>query len=120
MNILTNAIDAIDESNSKPVLPPSQTNRKQITIRTSVVDRQQVQIAIADNGVGIPQKIQPQIFNPFFTTKPIGKGTGMSMSISYQIVTKKHGGVLECFSTLGKGTEFAIQIPIQQETSKDR
>ncbi|MFB2833208.1 ATP-binding protein [Floridanema evergladense] len=112
MNILTNAIDAVEES--------TPTNHKQITIRTSVIDRQWVQIAIADNGVGIPPEIQPYIFNPFFTTKPIGKGTGMGMSISYQIVTKKHGGKLEFFSTLGKGSEFLIQIPIRQEVSKDK
>jgi signal transduction histidine kinase len=61
----------------------------------------------------MPQDIQQQIFNPFFTTKPIGKGTGMGMSISYQIITEKHKGKLECFSTPGEGTEFVIQIPIR-------
>jgi signal transduction histidine kinase len=71
-----------------------------------------VQIAIADNGSGIPEKFKQQIFDPFFTTKPVGKGTGMGMSISYQIITKKHGGKLDCFSTPGEGTEFIIQIPI--------
>ena len=68
---------------------------------------------IADTGVGIPESIQSQIFNPFFTTKPVGKGTGMGLAISYQIVCEKHGGKLDCFSTIGKGTEFRIQIPIQ-------
>ncbi|MEH1917310.1 sensor histidine kinase [Nostoc sp.] len=86
-----------------------------IIIRTSVVDLQWVKIAIADNGSGIPESIQKQIFNPFFTTKSVGKGTGMGMAISYQIITEKHGGKLDFFSTPGKGTEFVIQIPIQQE-----
>jgi signal transduction histidine kinase len=80
---------------------------------TSVVDDRWVQIAIADNGPGIPPDIQQQIFNPFFTTKPMGKGTGMGMAISYQIITEKHNGKLECFSTLGEGTEFVIQIPMR-------
>ncbi|WP_242055109.1 ATP-binding protein [Nostoc flagelliforme] len=57
--------------------------------------------------------IQKQIFNPFFTTKPVGKGTGMGMAISYQIICEKHNGRLEFFSTPGKGMEFVVQIPIQ-------
>ncbi|HZH39257.1 MAG TPA: ATP-binding protein, partial [Bacillales bacterium] len=84
-----------------------------ITISTSVVDSQWVKIAIADNGNGIPESIQTQIFNPFFTTKPIGKATGMGMAISYQIITEKHGGTIRCFSTPEKGTEFEICIPVQ-------
>ncbi len=62
----------------------------------------------------MPKAIQQRIFNPFFTTKPIGKGTGMGMSISYQIITEKHSGTLECVSSPGRGTEFIIQIPIRQ------
>ena len=88
-----------------------QAQPSQITIRTAVIDSQWVQVAIADNGGGMTPQTQQQIFNPFFTTKPVGKGTGMGMSISYQIITEKHGGKLECFSPLGQGTEFVIQIP---------
>lgn len=106
MNIISNAIDALEENGSQ---------HKQIKITTSLVNSGWVQIAIADNGIGIPQLIQQQIFDPFFTTKPVGKGTGMGMSISYQIVTEKHGGKLECFSTPDEGTEFLIQIPIKQK-----
>jgi signal transduction histidine kinase len=113
MNILTNAIDALEDGNANRTFQDIQANPNQIKIMTSVVDGPWVQIAIADNGPGIPPDIQQQIFNPFFTTKPIGKGTGMGMSISYQIVTEKHKGKLECFSTPGKGTEFVIQIPIR-------
>ncbi|MBW4612597.1 MAG: sensor histidine kinase [Desmonostoc vinosum HA7617-LM4] len=110
MNLLVNAIDALEDS----VVNSKMTNNPQITICTSVVEHL-VEIAIADNGVGIPEHIQQQIFNPFFTTKPIGKGTGMGLSISYQIICEKHGGSLNCFSTVGQGTKFVIQIPIQHK-----
>ncbi len=56
-------------------------------------------------------EVQAQMLNPFFTTKPVGKGTGMGMSISYQIITEKHRGQLNCISTPQQGTEFIIQIP---------
>jgi signal transduction histidine kinase len=114
MNILTNAIDALegaDELNDRGDAP------HQITIRTSVVDSAWAQIAIANNGPGIPQSVQPRIFDPFFTTKPVGKGTGMGMSISYQIVTKNHSGRLKCFSSEEQGTEFVMEIPLRRCTT---
>jgi signal transduction histidine kinase len=106
MNILTNAIDALEEKVDNFI--PT------ITIGTSVVNSQWIEIAIADNGVGMSEEVHNKIFDPFFTTKPVGKGTGMGMSISYQIITQKHGGKLERVSTLGVGTEFLIQIPVSQ------
>ena len=108
VNILVNAIEAIEESASSDRQPC-------ISIQTKLIDDNYVEIAIADNGSGIPEAIQQQIFNPFFTTKPVGKGTGMGMAISYQIITEKHKGRLTCVSSLGKGTEFIIQIPINTE-----
>ncbi|WP_427162661.1 sensor histidine kinase [Aliinostoc sp. HNIBRCY26] len=114
MNILVNAIDALDEVNLKHTDEEKKANPSQITICTSANDHQWVEIAIADNGTGIPEPLKNRIFDPFFTTKPIGKGTGMGMAISYQIITEKHGGKLECFSKLGTGTELIIQIPIKQ------
>ncbi|MBN4002231.1 ATP-binding protein [Nostoc sp. LPT] len=113
MNILVNAIDALEENNIKRTYQEIENNPSQIKIRTSVVNSTWLEVAIADNGVGISKEFQQRIFDPFFTTKPIGKGTGMGMSISYQIVTEKHNGKLECFSNPGKGTEFIIQIPLQ-------
>ncbi|AFZ02788.1 sensor histidine kinase [Calothrix sp. PCC 6303] len=107
MNLLANAIDALEEVDF-------QQNFAQIKIITSVVNSHWIEIAIADNGNGIPESIQSQIFNPFFTTKPVGKGTGMGLSISYQIICEKHGGKFNCSSSIGKGTEFTIQIPIKQ------
>ena len=101
MNILSNAIDAL-ENVSEPVL----------SISTAVV-KGQATIQISDNGAGMKAKVRSQIFNPFFTTKAIGKGTGMGLSISYQIVTERHGGSLTCDSIPGQGTTFTIQIPQQ-------
>ncbi|MBD2344716.1 PAS domain-containing sensor histidine kinase [Anabaena subtropica] len=107
MNILANAIDALEERMGNNQIPT-------IRISTSVCNSHRIKIAIADNGMGMPEKIQQQVFNPFFTTKSVGKGTGMGMSISYQIITEKHNGKLECHSQPGQGTEFMIEIPIQQ------
>ncbi len=125
MNILSNAIDALEESfvfchlslgnNSK-----QRTNYKEpmasptICIRTQLQEPNQVIITITDNGLGIPEDVKKQLFDPFFTTKPIGQGTGMGLAISYQIITERHGGSLECLSQPGQGAEFAIKIPLIQ------
>ena len=110
MNILANAIDAIEELYAKRTPQENQHHPGCITICTSIINHW-VKISISDDGLGMTEQVKNKIFNPFFTTKPIGKGTGLGMSISYQIVVEKHGGKLDCFSTLEKGTEFVIQIP---------
>jgi len=102
MNIVANAIDAVAE-----VAQP------QITIATQVKGRNAL-VAISDNGVGMPDSVQDRVFNPFYTTKPVGEGTGMGLSVSYQIVTKKHGGQLSVKSAVGEGTTFLIEIPLKQ------
>lgn len=109
MNILVNAIDALEEAIEEISL-----ENPTITIHTEVNMPDYATIRIIDNGLGIPEAICQRLFDPFFTTKPIGKGTGIGLSISYQVVTEKHGGQLYCHSTLGKGTEFVIEIPIEQ------
>lgn len=115
MNIFANAIDALEEKCQQYTANPQGDDAAHILVRTSLIHAGEwVEIAIADNGRGIPAAVQKQIFDPFFTTKPIGKGTGMGMSISYQIVTERHGGQLICISTPGQGTEFKIQIPLRQ------
>ena len=119
MNILVNSIDAIEENSAKRTYQEVKDNPGRITIRTAVINAAWVEVAIADNGSGIPEEIQQRIFDPFFTTKSLGKGTGMGMSISYQIITEKHSGKLECFSTPGEGTEFIIQIPLRQQVHVD-
>ncbi|MEG4629169.1 ATP-binding protein [Microcoleus sp. AR_TQ3_B6] len=116
MNILVNALDALEDMNTKRSYQELKHTRAQITIRTCAIDNQRVEVAIADNGIGMPDRVKQRIFDPFFTTKPTGKGTGLGMSISYQIITEKHGGKIQCFSTPGSGTEFVIQIPIRQQT----
>jgi signal transduction histidine kinase len=117
MNILANAIDALEETKSQSNVQLNPDHSAQIAIRTSIINEQWIQIAIADNGFGISEAVQEQIFDPFFTTKGVGKGTGIGMSISQQIIVEKHRGKLTCFSTLGKGTEFIIEIPLQQQIS---
>ncbi|MDZ8187649.1 MAG: ATP-binding protein [Nostoc sp. ChiSLP02] len=125
MNILANAIDALEESfvvrNSSLVsqeLPiadcKGKMNCPQIRIRTQLLETNQVSIAIADNGLGIPKEVKQRLFDPFFSTKPIGKGTGMGLSISYQIISQKHNGRLECISQPGSSAEFLITIPRSQ------
>jgi two-component system, NtrC family, sensor kinase len=105
MNILSNAIDALEDS-----LQKDSSLCPQISIVTEEIDNEVV-IRISDNGIGIPQKHLSQLFDPFYTTKPVGKGTGMGLSISYQIVVDRHGGRLECESTPGEGTTFVIYLP---------
>ncbi len=119
MNILSNAIDALEEKIDNQVkidTPEVLSFIPTITIRTIQPDPNLIQIAIADNGLGIPESVQHRLFDPFFTTKPVGKGTGMGLSISYQVVTEKHGGTLQCVSEVGQGTEFIVQIPLRQAT----
>ncbi len=132
MNILSNAIEALtlSEAGSPEYLSPA------ITIRTSVLgsadptpnslypptqqyraktrNSQSVVIRIADNGPGMTEAVKARLFDPFFTTKPVGHGTGLGLSISYQIVVEHHRGILTCTSVPGQGTEFWIEIPIQQ------
>ncbi|MEP0835004.1 GAF domain-containing protein [Microcoleus sp. AS-A8] len=134
MNVLSNAIDALEDYHTSRIAEGMKIHHSQITISTRVKpvdleirgDRNRenspsslptsshVVIEIADNGPGINPALLSKIFNPFFTTKLIGKGTGLGLSISYQIVVEKHGGSFRCDSQLGQGTQFRIEIPIQQ------
>ncbi|BAY77453.1 multi-sensor signal transduction multi-kinase [Nostoc linckia NIES-25] len=115
MNVLSNAIDALEESLVKN---PEKMANPSISIHTEQVDAHQVEIRIADNGLGMPESVRRRLFDPFFTTKPVGKGTGMGLSISYQIITEKHGGLLYCQSEPNQGAEFIIRIPLSLEGSK--
>ena len=114
MNILANAIDALDEYNSKRTIEEIKLNPSYIKIATELIRNKYVRISIYDNGVGIPKKIKSKLFDPFFTTKEVGKGTGLGLSISYQIIVEKHRGKLHCNSESGSGTEFVIEIPVIQ------
>lgn len=114
MNILANAIDALDEAIAQDKINDP---IPQIQILTEVDSEQWVVIRIADNGMGIPESVQQRLFEPLFTTKPVGKGTGLGLSIAHQIVVDKHNGELAVNSQPGKGTEFIIKIPIIQYDS---
>jgi two-component system, NtrC family, sensor kinase len=70
-----------------------------------------IEISVKDNGPGIPEEIKNKIFQPFFTTKPTGEGTGLGLSLSYDIIVKLHGGEIKVKSVLGAGTEFIIVLP---------
>ncbi|MBE9096185.1 AAA family ATPase [Tychonema sp. LEGE 07203] len=118
MNLIANAIDALEESNFGKTYKQIESNPNAITISTSVTNstgkptNRLVKIRIADNGIGMSKHIKEKLFSPFFTTKAEGKGTGLGLPICHDIVTKKHGGSLECFSWPGRGTEFAIALPV--------
>jgi signal transduction histidine kinase len=111
MNIINNAIDALDEHDAKRSPEEIRDYPSTITITTKISNDQAITVKIADNGSGIPEEVKEKLFNPFFTTKPVGKGTGLGLSISYQIITEKHKGKIQCVSELGVGTEFWIEIP---------
>ncbi|MEC4886345.1 MAG: response regulator [Scytonema sp. PMC 1070.18] len=113
MNLLSNAIDSLEETFAKKMNNNAQKKIPQIHIFTTV-DEESVKIRIADNGLGIPESLQHQIFNPFFTTKAKGQGTGLGLSISHQIITQQHGGNLKCISSPGQGTEFVIELPLHE------
>ena len=73
--------------------------------------REKVEIRIRDNGTGIPDDVKDKIFNPFFTTKPSGEGTGLGLSMSHDIIVKQHGGSIEVETEPGRFTEFKIVLP---------
>ncbi|MBW4650648.1 MAG: GHKL domain-containing protein [Kastovskya adunca ATA6-11-RM4] len=116
MNILANAIDALEEGCRSGGRRESR-GIPTIRICTKIVDEQAI-ISITDNGSGMTQEVRDRIFESFFTTKPMGKGTGLGLLISYQIVVEKHGGQLQCTSSPGKGTEFLIKLALRRSPQK--
>ncbi len=86
-----------------------------IRIHTEFVEGSWVLIRIADNGPGLTPEVMAKVFDPFFTTKPPGKGMGLGLSISYQIVVDKHTGQLTCHSVASHGAEFVIKLPVTQK-----
>ncbi|MEX2015979.1 MAG: ATP-binding protein, partial [Candidatus Hydrogenedentales bacterium] len=73
-----------------------------------------VEIRVRDNGIGIPEPDQEKVFTPFFTTKPSGQGTGLGLSLSYDVVVKEHGGTLDFESVAGEFAEFVVTLPKQR------
>ena len=112
MNVLANAIDALEESNKGRSFQEIKALPNQITVQTAQSEsNNQVVIRIKDNGVGMSAEVKENIFHHLFTTKSVGQGTGLGLSIARQIVVEKHGGTLLVNSSLGHGSEFVIFIP---------
>ncbi|ALW85576.1 hypothetical protein AUC43_11020 [Hymenobacter sedentarius] len=107
LNLFTNAFYAVRQRQQlgEPGYQP------QVGVRTLVLN-QQVQIQVTDNGMGIPAAVQPKIFQPFFTTKPTGEGTGLGLSLSHDIIAQGHSGSLTVESQEGEGTTFCIGLPV--------
>ena len=114
MNILANAIDALATQRIQTNINDAESLPR-IEISTKVLDNNSIAVSIADNGSGMPEEIINRIFDPFYTTKPVGKGTGLGLYISYNIISEKHRGKLKCVSEADRGTEFIIELPIRQE-----
>jgi len=106
LNLITNAFYAVNEKSKQGIegyLPTVLVSTKK--------EGNKILISVKDNGNGIPQKVLDKIFQPFFTTKPSGQGTGLGLSLSYDIV-KAHGGELKVETKEGEGSKFVIQLPI--------
>jgi len=114
MNLLANAIDALEESNQGRSFEDLKANPYCITVRTSLSGDRHIKIQIADNGAGMTEAVKQRIFDHLFTTKAVGKGTGLGLAIARQIVVETHGGTINVNSTLGRGTEFEIVLPITE------
>jgi len=106
LNLINNAFYAVSEKQKQNLGGYEPTVSVSTTKHNS-----KVEIKVKDNGNGIPQKIVDKIFQPFFTTKPTGQGTGLGLSLAYDIITKGHGGELKVETKEGEGSEFVIQLP---------
>jgi hypothetical protein len=107
VNLISNALYAVTEY--KKIAGPDYLPK--ISISTTALPDAKVRISISDNGPGIPPDILEKIFQPFFTTKPTGQGTGLGLSLSFDIVTKGHNGSLYAHTKKGEGATFVIEIP---------
>jgi signal transduction histidine kinase len=108
LNLINNAFYAVNERYKKE---GKEGYVPQVKVSTRQVG-EQIEITVTDNGGGIPPNIREKIFQPFFTTKPTGEGTGLGLSMSYDIITKGHGGKMEVVSKEGEGSSFILQIPM--------
>ena len=107
MNLINNAFYAVHQKSKQNL-----DGYKPEVILTTKWSHSNVEVSVKDNGNGIPMEIKDKIFQPFFTTKPTGEGTGLGLSLSYDIITKGHGGELKVEAKEGEGSQFIIQIPI--------
>jgi len=107
LNLITNAFYSVTEKKEQ------QPTGYEPTVSVSTkMENGNVVIKVKDNGNGIPQKVLDKIYQPFFTTKPTGQGTGLGLSMSYEIVTKAHGGELKVDTKEGEGSVFTVLLPV--------
>jgi signal transduction histidine kinase len=107
LNLLSNGFYAARERKRMEATPGFEP-----TLKTSTHELENaVEIRVRDNGIGIPSEIKDRLFQPFFTTKPTGEGTGLGLSMSYDIVTQQHGGSISVDSKVGEYSEFTIRLP---------
>jgi len=111
LNLITNAFYAVTEKKKAAAASSEKPYEPTVTVSTKKAGNK-VEIRVSDNGNGIPQKVLDKIFQPFFTTKPTGQGTGLGLSMSYDIVTKGHAGELKVDNKEGEGATFIIILPI--------
>jgi signal transduction histidine kinase len=112
MNLLANAIDALDESNGDRAFSEIAQKPNCITITTQTQD-DWAYLSIRDNGVGMDEAVRAKIFDYLYTTKPVGKGTGIGLALVSQIIRESHGGTIEVRSQPGSGAEFIIGLPMR-------
>ena len=107
LNLINNAFWAVNERSKKG----EAGYQPKVTVSTQLTANSQLLIAIKDNGQGMSDEVKTKIFQPFFTTKPTGQGTGLGLSLAYDIVTKGHGGTIEVESVESEGTRFTMKLP---------
>jgi len=107
VNLFNNAFYAVNQKSKT-----AGTDYKPEVSLTTLTENGQVIIKVKDNGVGIPDAIKEKIMQPFFTTKPTGEGTGLGLSLSYDILVKGHNGTLDINSKEGEGSEFIVKLPL--------
>ena len=120
LNLLNNAFYAcIDYKRKLSKNDSSMENYHPKVTITTKKNINNILIIVEDNGSGIPDSIKEKIFQPFFSTKPAGQGTGLGLSLSYDIITKVHNGELKVKSKEGKGTAFSISLPLGQNSENN-
>jgi signal transduction histidine kinase len=116
LNLINNAFYAVSEkkrTEGEGLKAEGKPYEPTVSIHTKKMG-DKIEIRVSDNGIGIPQKALDKIFQPFFTTKPTGQGTGLGLSLSYDIITKAHSGTLKAETKVGEGTTFIINFPNSQ------
>ena len=122
LNLFTNAFYSVSLK-KKSLSNTSRPYEPTVLVTTKLVknpngdETDVIKICVKDNGVGIPQKVVDKIYQPFFTTKPSGEGTGLGLSLSYDIINKGHNGMMNVDTKEGEFAEFIIEIPVEREAT---